>query len=548
MNDTSTIPFRASSKGLGVHETSRVRTVFVAAGLVAIAFALFVRVAPLIDGGARLQRQCVTEDGYLMLTIARNIAMGHGFSVMDGTVKTNGTQPLATVLYAAGYRIWNGDKYLGLYWVVGVQVLISLMTAGAIYCATATRFCKGKNAKSVAILAATLWFVSPTSILHSQNSLETGLCALMIVLSIWLYDVWRDRFDQALCLGHCIALGALLGVTFLARIDNCFLIAAILAVHLVRGALRSRFKPAIAQSLIIGATSVVIATPWLWYNVSEFGHLVPVSGRAEMFGFGFGHNLIPSIVALVENVTVLLRVPGWAESHPALILSACALIMACVAMACRYRQRLSESYSPGVAALAVFVIALWGYYGLFFGMPTFLGRYLFPIVTLSALILASVSVHFLERDGGERRRGLPVLVIGVALIACVALNGRIFRQGKTHLHFQTVDWVAENVQESTWVGAIQTGTLGYYHDRTVNLDGKVNPEAFAYRKEKRIGEYVLLQNVEYIVDWASIAKWADWPEFSENYELFVDDEHRGPRGLAVLKRKHSAAANLSDDL
>ena len=48
-----------------------------------------VRVAPLVEGGERLQRQCVSEDGYLMLTIARNIALGRGFSVSDGMIPSS---------------------------------------------------------------------------------------------------------------------------------------------------------------------------------------------------------------------------------------------------------------------------------------------------------------------------------------------------------------------------------------------------------------------------------------------------------------------------
>src|SRR5262249_10342240 len=68
------------------------------AGMVAVG--LVSRVVPLLNSGGRLLRQFPSEDGYLMLTIARNIALGHGMSVANGTIPTNGTQPLATLLWA----------------------------------------------------------------------------------------------------------------------------------------------------------------------------------------------------------------------------------------------------------------------------------------------------------------------------------------------------------------------------------------------------------------------------------------------------------------
>ena len=88
-----------------------------------------VRVAPLVEGGQRLQRQCVSEDGYLLLTIARNIVRGRGFSVSDGTIPSNGTQPLGAVLYALCFACVGGDRLLGLYPVVGLQVMASILTA-----------------------------------------------------------------------------------------------------------------------------------------------------------------------------------------------------------------------------------------------------------------------------------------------------------------------------------------------------------------------------------------------------------------------------------
>ena len=113
-------------------------------------------------------------------------------------------------------------------------------------------------------------------------------------------------------------------------------------------------------------------------------------------------------------------------------------------------------------------------------------------------------------------------------------------RGLCRLHSHVVDWVTANVPDDVWVGAVQTGTLGYYHDRTMNLDGKVDPFAFAARAQNRIHEYVVYRDVAYIVDWAGIAEWAERPEFAVNYDLIVNDP---VRNLAVLRRRSPISPN-----
>ena len=81
-----------------------------AIAVVVVAVTLLVRVAPLVEGGERLRWQCVSEDGYLMLTVARNLALGNGLSISDGTIPSNGVQPLATLLFAGCIWLAGGDR------------------------------------------------------------------------------------------------------------------------------------------------------------------------------------------------------------------------------------------------------------------------------------------------------------------------------------------------------------------------------------------------------------------------------------------------------
>ncbi len=504
---------------------------------IVVAIATAVRVAPLVEGGERLRWQCVSEDGYLMLTIARNVALGHGFSVSGGMIPSNGTQPLCSLLFALGYLCTDADRVNGLYPVVGMQFLISVLGGVLIY-VLARRYLFVKDLpRSAALLAAAIWYVSPTSLRNTQNALETGLTSVLILGCIALYDALRPRLRSGFATGPCLALGSLLGITFLSRNDSCFLIAVLLGIHVITAYRRGMMRGALAQAFLIGLVSVAVSLPWLWFNVTKFGHIVPISGRAEALNVQFGSNFVVALVAILENALLVARTPGFIDRSVYFQAFSGALLSILVGIALVKRRWLAENFSAGVGVLACFVLTLFIYYSLFFGMPSFLDRYFFPVTVLSALVSVVVLFALSERLRPSLR--LPMVAgIGVAAaVVCTALDVRIYLNGTGHLHSQAVEWVAANVPEDTWVAAVQTGTLGYYHTRTINLDGKVDPYALEAREEDRIPDYVIERNVEYIVDWRRVAvTWAAVPAFNRNYELVVNDARLN---LGVLRRRPS---------
>jgi hypothetical protein len=307
-----------------------------------------------------------------------------------------------------------------------------------------------------------------------------------------------------------------------------------LTVHLVDGYRRHTGRRAFLQAFVIGVSSVVVALPWLWFNVSRFGHIVPVSGRAESHGFVVGANLLPALAAMVEDMLLLVRIPQRLEVSAGVQLF-CGGILALVIGACvLWRRWLAANLSAGIGILTCFVVMLFLYYSLCFKAPHFLGRYFFPVVMLSSTVVAAILVSLVGQVRDTRTSIAAALAVVSAGVMCAALDVRTYLKGCEHLHFQVVDWVAANVPEDAWVGAIQTGTLGYYHERTINLDGKVDPNALAAQQKDRLSEYVLERNVEYIVDWAGIAMWASLPKYGAYFELIVDDRESN---LAVLRRR-----------
>jgi hypothetical protein len=511
--------------------------------LVAILGGLLFRLLPIALGMPALAGLFMTEDGYLMLTVARNMAIGLGMTVSEGTIPTNGVQPMSTFLFTIPYLVTEGDKVTSL---IGIHLILAAVSVGALVAirAFASRMLRGMEIEAGALLpwiVAALWFLGPVLLRHSMNGLETGLITLVTVVTLLQFGRVIGQGAGA-TLADRLGVGLLCGLVFLARIDAAILCVAIFLVWTLDLLIRQRlgFGAVVRWLLPPGLISLAVAAPWLLNNLIGFGSIMPSSGSAQSLTAQIGGNafLLPS--KLFEFLFPMLPIPRWLERQD-LSIAIFAGVAAVIVLLFLYR--VIRSGSPVVrAVIAAYLlhgIALVVYYGVFFGAPHFLSRYLAPLAPL--LILASVTVAVdLGRWLMPKRATALVLTYGLGGIALSgALLVRLLLPGAPNQgHEQVVAWVAENVPEETWVGAVQTGTLGYWHDRTINLDGKVNPEALAARRsEGHVLNYVVASEIDYIIDWAGVGDWVTRPEaeggFAEAFELLVQDR---ATNLSVIGR------------
>ena len=175
-------------------------------------------------------------------------------------------------------------------------------------------------------------------------------------------------------------------------------------------------------------------------------------------------------------------------------------------------------------------------YGFFFGAPWFLPRYFFPLSPLlSVLVITSAGEWLRKQTARPVMQGLALASAIGMLLAGSYVSLRQYHRGIHHPHFQVVEWVRSEVPARVWVGAIQTGTLGFFHDRTVNLDGKVNIHAYEALVQKREAEYVVKDtSIQYLVDWVGMKDWMNKPLVADNFELFESDSERN---LEILRRR-----------
>ena len=500
---------------------------------VLILIGLLSRVAPLFDQGGRLLKQFPTEDGYLMLTIARNIALGHGMSTANGEMPTNGTQPLTTFLWAACFKLAGNEKALGVAYVHGLQIVIGLVSVVLLYRLGRRLLAGLPLGREVALLATAVWYVNPLSAKHTQNCLETGFYTLIVLGVMLLYLRWRFLIATKWSAPHLLGFGALLGLAFWARNDAAFLILAICLVHSASGFFVNGpgLVRRLAESVVMGVMSIVVASPWLIYNHTQFGSIMPISGQAESSQTPFGENLTRVPTALMEYILALPIPNRFEQTEPmvALGMICIALVLLLVGYIWRCADRPMRTF---LATALIYGVGLSIFYGFWFGAGYFVRRYTFPISPLLALLWATTAMVLWQLV--KEKPWSAVVPIGLVL-AMAAFNARLYRSGDKHQHWEVVEWVEQNVPDDVWVGAVQTGTLGFFHDYTINLDGKVNPEALEARLEGGIPEYVISKGIRYLVDW-SIGEWMKLPTIREHFDMVVENEERT---LTVLQRKHA---------
>ena len=500
------------------------------------------RLWPIAAGMPNLWSFFLTEDGYLMLTVSRNMAIGNGMSVSDGTIATNGVQPMIAFLFSLPYLATSGDKVTSL---IGIHLIHTGIAFAALFAirAFAARILAPRDVSPVwPWAAALLWFLAPLLLRHSMNGLETGLYTLVLILTLLVFARVLDTGETATA-GQRLGLGVMCGLAVLARNDAVFLVAAIfltwagvtLFVH------RQSFTTMLVRLVPPGLLSIAVAAPWLINNKLRFGSIVPVSGTAQSAGAEFGQNapLLPA--KLFENAFPMLPLPGGLETNPTVMgIATLGVALGMLLFLIRILRHGTSTARTITFAFLLYGTALAFYYGFLFGAAHFLSRYLAPLAPLMIIAALAASLElgrFLIRKYPEALAW--VYAGGGITLSLVLLTRALFPGVTLQGHEQVVAWTQENVPPETWVGAVQTGTLGYWHDRTYNLDGKVNPEALATRlQEGHVLNYVVDSEIDYVIDWAGVGDWVNFEvaqnSFADAFELIVQDYEAN---LSIMRRR-----------
>lgn len=449
----------------------------------------------------------ISEDAYYAFAVSQNLVDGNGATI-DGVHDTNGFQPLFTV---ASSPIFLLDDLAALRVMLVLQGLVLVATGLVLGRIVAESEADGVVSadRSVAVLITAALYLGASFLFRTHlNGLETGFLLFMYAL------LWR-RYQRA-GLGSnrdAALLGGLAGLVVLTRIDAVFVLIGFGAVVLV--AERQRWRETLPRLSIVAVLAGVVSSPWWIYNQVRFGSLMPTSGSAQQ-EWAFDVARLDDVVeswAQAVNPWVYLG-DRFATLWPVSVVVAAVLFALVVRFARRSDEngggapsviaRRAETVRADRFALALTVggLMLTAWYGISSWAVHFYPRYLAVLVLPAVYVWARAFVRL------DRTRPVLALVgVGGLFVVGMAFVGTYFvpslNSGSSMWRDQ-LPLVEEVVPPGEVVSAGQSGTLGFFRENVVNLDGKVNADVTD--RQDDIAAYLVEEDIRWLCDWPAYTR------------------------------------------
>lgn len=440
----------------------------------------------------------ISEDAYYAFSVSKHLVHGDGATI-DGIHGTNGFQPLFTIVSSPVFIL---DDLLALRVMLILQGTIFVATGlllGRVVADATGEESNGVAARSTAVLLTAVLYLGASFLFRTHlNGLETGFLFLLYAV------LWRRYQRKGLeSIGDAATLGVLAGLTVLARIDAIFVLIGFGSVVLIVE--RRSLRTVATRLTVVALVSGLISAPWWIFNLVRFGSLMPTSGLAQQewaLDAGRADDIVESWAQTI-NPWVYLG-DRFATYWPVSVLIAVGL-WAAVRRLGRPDPHLAEANPLKERAdqfalallLGGLLLTLW--YGLSSWAVHFYPRYL-AVMTLPAMYAWACAFARLHR----RRPTMAMLGAGGLFLVGLAFAGIYFvpslNSGSSMWRDQ-VPLVARAVPPDEVVSAGQSGTLGFFRDRVVNLDGKVNPAITG--RQGDVAAYLVEQDIRWLCDWPS---------------------------------------------
>jgi hypothetical protein len=438
-------------------------------GLVGIAVVRVVSDArfALVASRAQLVRR-TPDDAWYYLTVARNLAAGHG-PTFDGHDRTNGFQPLWQAVEGALAWWWHGTALVRAALVTG-QLLTVIGVAAALW---VTHRVIGLGWIGVGLAAVVV--ASPPVWSRLCDGMETPTVVLTTaVLAGAVAWWWRSPSGRRFAV-----VGVASGLCCLARTSTAVVVLAVPMVLLAFGPLAERSARRLIRSSVAWTAGLAALTlPWVAWSWAVVGSPVQTSSRVKWHWARVATGSVWSTTslgkawgALTEELWRQVRLGlDVAPGTPSLLRRAVELaaVVALGWLVVRWTGR-------DRASLVVLVPA-----GLLVARVLASEWYAAPVLVVSVTAAATVVVGAFRRAAsrvGHRSRwaaaALAVVAVAFGIWAPLLPNG-----------LPSGTWGLANLEAGRELarfpgraGAFDAGVVGWIHPGTVNLDGLVRSPA-----------------------------------------------------------------------
>ncbi len=477
------------------------------------------------------------DDAFYYFVVARNIVLGQGVT-FDGLGPTNGFHPLWMALLVGVYALLGrgGALILPLRGVLLLTGLLHGLTGLVLYRAGRRVFSRG-----VAWALAIAWVFSPRVVgAYVLGSIESALNALTLA-GMWWATLHLARSERSPSPKTWAAWGLSLALALLARLDNIFVVAAMVLAVVWRyrawwwNRLQARAWRQLAGWMAAWAgPPLALVGGYLLWSWAYVGGVVPVSSQVKTWWGTFGSgtpygapSADPWWIALIKanldprpkRAWGWVLAPLWDLYHR--------WEAQWLALGLPEIQSWREGLPVALAGLAVAAGLAWltrrwwwpvlrrawllpwflgsvvhaGYYTIARHMAV--RHWYWVAETLWLYLVAAVLTQAawdalaprLRRGRAWPRWALPAFMAGLLLLGGTRLTRTFLRTYKhnrpgVHMYIDYARWVEAHTEPGALIGATGAGSLGYFvQGRTiVNLDGLISN--YAYLEAMKSGRRV----------------------------------------------------------
>jgi arabinofuranosyltransferase len=422
-------------------------------------------------------REGFTDDGYIHIQYARNIATRGEYAFNPGEVSFGTTSPLWVMIHAAVGRVAGTGEILittsrVLSWSAGFAAVAAMFVlARALGLGFAAAFCASL------LLGAHAWFVRWTAL-----GMEASAAVLAIIgVGAASIGAIHDR-KQALLLGFFMAVAALLR-------PEAYLLVPVYALSVLTRGRRNDWGCVVRVALVW----LLLVGPWLLFARYHIGSFLPNTAGAKSGG------LVLDPATFIRKLDPIVKIVGSSDGIAAL------LIVLSVAVA----RRKALVFTDRARLLSLWAVALPLAY-VFFDIQV-LSRYMllttpFTIVLglggLEGLLLRGGVGNRRETERAEAAPGPLKKALAAATAAAVVVNvvfyfavvlppSAAFSHDLSRNLKGLALYLKGHSEKGAVVAAADIGYLAYYSERRVlDLGGLVDNETLALREAHTYEEIV----------------------------------------------------------
>lgn len=446
----------------------------------------------------------LVDDAFYDFKVVANFARTHRITY-DGEGLTNGYHPLWMLLITPFYTASNHglDFVTRVMWIMlAIQTLSALMLYLNLSRLRANWW--------ISFAGATIFALHSTMIDFESNGLETSINTLALL--VLLYSFIELYTAQRICWKRHAGFGCAAATAFLARTDNAIALLVFFAILFgntfygnaasPQENTRSRLFALIGS----GCIAAILVSPWLLWNLVNFGSIVQTSGKVESIFTGEPHfdwqatavSLLLSPISIHNATTTLAKLFFYPDGyHP--VFSAALLILWSLSLFTLLRPCQKNLMLRAAAWFSFAVFLVFCYHA---SLRHFV-RSWYTVAAALALFIA----FFAGLAHLQMKKSLSIttnVFIGAWLASVLWLHSPAKLSGVSNFtspHIIGSNWINNNLPADAVIGSMNSGILSYLVDRKViNLDGVMDIRSLQAHWQKREPAYIHERGIGYLVD------------------------------------------------